>query len=325
MPGREFSQEEYRYGFNGMEKDDELAGAGNSYTTEWRQLDTRIGRWLSTDPVVHSQFSPFSSFDNNPIYYIDPKGSNAWKPTKDGGWEAEKGDGAWTLSEDAETSYEEAKESMENQGFGIVKRNGKDVSNVKIGDVVYLNQPAQTEPFVQKYDDGILSIEDLFSSSQTATSSNRNVKTLTFIPEIDLGFKFQAGAAYEGKGIGGFDLNAGGVNLLGVFGNDFYGAGVNKSGESNTREVSTGASGNLGGFGGGWENVYNKGLNGSLLKETEFYQGPLNLYTQTTRDYKDSIEIKQFGWSIGVKMGFMLVPTAGIDVILSSDTLPLRK
>ncbi len=31
MPGRQFSGEEYRYGFNGMEKDDELAGEGNSY------------------------------------------------------------------------------------------------------------------------------------------------------------------------------------------------------------------------------------------------------------------------------------------------------
>jgi hypothetical protein len=43
MPGREFSQEEYRYGYQGSEKDNELAGEGNMYTTHFRALDTRIG------------------------------------------------------------------------------------------------------------------------------------------------------------------------------------------------------------------------------------------------------------------------------------------
>ena len=48
----------YRYGFNGMERDDEIKGSGNSYTTEFRLLDPRLGRWPSTDPVTHAQFSP---------------------------------------------------------------------------------------------------------------------------------------------------------------------------------------------------------------------------------------------------------------------------
>lgn len=67
----------YRYGFNGMERDDEIKGSGNSYTTEFRLLDPRLGRWPSTDPVTHAQFSPYSTFDNNPIYWIDPAGANA--------------------------------------------------------------------------------------------------------------------------------------------------------------------------------------------------------------------------------------------------------
>jgi len=33
----------YRYAFNGMEKDDEVKGSGNSYTTEFRQYDSRLG------------------------------------------------------------------------------------------------------------------------------------------------------------------------------------------------------------------------------------------------------------------------------------------
>ncbi|HYG51075.1 MAG TPA: hypothetical protein VD905_09240, partial [Flavobacteriales bacterium] len=41
---------QYRYGFNGMEKDEEVKGKGNSYTTLYRQYDSRLGRWLSLDP-----------------------------------------------------------------------------------------------------------------------------------------------------------------------------------------------------------------------------------------------------------------------------------
>jgi RHS repeat-associated protein len=77
MPGRQFSQDEYRYGFNGMEKDDELAGEGNSYTTEWRQLDTRIGRWLSTDPASNNyhHLSPYHFANCNPIWFYEIDGA----------------------------------------------------------------------------------------------------------------------------------------------------------------------------------------------------------------------------------------------------------
>ena len=59
-----------------MEVDNEVKGNGNSYTTEFRQYDPRLGRWLSLDPLM-AQFpsmSPYVAFDNNPVYYIDPYG-----------------------------------------------------------------------------------------------------------------------------------------------------------------------------------------------------------------------------------------------------------
>ncbi len=67
----------YRYGFNGMEKDDEVKGSGNSYTTEFRQYDPRLGRWLTLDPLAAKFLwqSPYVAFDNNPIFYKDPKGA----------------------------------------------------------------------------------------------------------------------------------------------------------------------------------------------------------------------------------------------------------
>jgi RHS repeat-associated protein len=79
---RERSFGGYRYGFNGMEKDDEVKGSGNSYTTEFRQCDPRLGRWLSIDPLFRSfpWQSPYVAFDNNPIRKVDPRGDAAGDP-----------------------------------------------------------------------------------------------------------------------------------------------------------------------------------------------------------------------------------------------------
>jgi len=74
--GRNFSVEGYRFTFNGMEKTDEVYGGGNEYSTEYRQYDPRIGRWLSIDHLFKNfpWQSPYAAFDNNPILIKDPKG-----------------------------------------------------------------------------------------------------------------------------------------------------------------------------------------------------------------------------------------------------------
>lgn len=56
-----------RYGYQGSEKDDEVKGRGNSYTTEFRQLDPRLGRWLTIDPKGSAWESPYASMGNSPI------------------------------------------------------------------------------------------------------------------------------------------------------------------------------------------------------------------------------------------------------------------
>lgn len=66
----------YRYGFNGMEKDDEVKGNGNSYDFGARILDVRLGRWLTVDSYLskYPSISPYSAFENNPLRFIDPTG-----------------------------------------------------------------------------------------------------------------------------------------------------------------------------------------------------------------------------------------------------------
>jgi RHS repeat-associated protein len=68
-----------------MERDDEVKGGGNSYTTEFRQYDPRLGRWLTLDPLMlmFPHVSPYVAFDNNPIYYTDPYGLAPVNPTGD--------------------------------------------------------------------------------------------------------------------------------------------------------------------------------------------------------------------------------------------------
>jgi len=61
----------YRYGYQGSEKDDEAKGGGNSYTTYYRQLDPRVGRWFSLDPKSVPIESPYVSMINNPIRFSD--------------------------------------------------------------------------------------------------------------------------------------------------------------------------------------------------------------------------------------------------------------
>jgi len=67
----------YRYGMNGMERDNEVKGNGNSYTSYWRQYDPRLGRWLSDEPKPVAWESGYAAFRNNPIYYDDPHGDFA--------------------------------------------------------------------------------------------------------------------------------------------------------------------------------------------------------------------------------------------------------
>lgn len=71
---RTFDSPDYRYGYNGMEKDNEIKGNGNSYTSLFRQLDPRLGRWASLDPVKEHNVSGYVSMGNSPILFVDPNG-----------------------------------------------------------------------------------------------------------------------------------------------------------------------------------------------------------------------------------------------------------
>lgn len=77
LPGRMYNSSKYRFGYNkGSEKDDEIYGEGNSYTTYFREIDVRIVRLWGTDPSVKAWESPFVLNHNSPLLFVDPFGDD---------------------------------------------------------------------------------------------------------------------------------------------------------------------------------------------------------------------------------------------------------
>ena len=118
VPGRSFSLSSYRYGFNGMERDNEISGAGSSYYTEFRQYDPRLGRWFSVDPILQPWMSPFCAMDNNPISFVDPFGLQA------------SGGGSKMVSKQTRWSHKKRKESKDDRGK-FKKPSDRDLKNAE--------------------------------------------------------------------------------------------------------------------------------------------------------------------------------------------------
>ena len=78
MEGERNVAGEYRYSFNGMEKDDEIRGKGNSHDFGVRMYDPRVGRWLSRDRrfAKYPHLSPDHFSNNNPIIFVDYNGED---------------------------------------------------------------------------------------------------------------------------------------------------------------------------------------------------------------------------------------------------------
>ncbi len=75
MPSRKYSlaNGNYRYGFNGQMKSDEIGG--DSYTALFWEYDARTGRRWNVDPEVKDAESPYMCFSGNPIFFSDILGN----------------------------------------------------------------------------------------------------------------------------------------------------------------------------------------------------------------------------------------------------------
>ncbi len=76
IPGRKMNGGNTRYGFNGMENDNEIKGDGNSVDFGARMYDPRLGRWQALDPLASkfANMSPYNFVLNSPLILSDPDG-----------------------------------------------------------------------------------------------------------------------------------------------------------------------------------------------------------------------------------------------------------
>lgn len=78
QPGNTYQADGYRFGFNGMENENEWTGATGSHLNFGARIyDSRVARWLSVDPLT-SDYPFASSYNfalNTPIQAVDPDGN----------------------------------------------------------------------------------------------------------------------------------------------------------------------------------------------------------------------------------------------------------
>lgn len=93
QPGRNFSATEYRFGFNGIEKFNDVSGISDHYEFRYREYDARCGRFWSVDPLFRNypDYANYQFAGNKPIWKIDllglkefdPDDHSTGKPAKD--------------------------------------------------------------------------------------------------------------------------------------------------------------------------------------------------------------------------------------------------
>ena len=76
MPEREFMGEEFKFGFQGQERDNEIKGVGNNVNFKYRMHDPRVGRFFTVDPLAaeYAHNSPYAFSENRLLDGIELEG-----------------------------------------------------------------------------------------------------------------------------------------------------------------------------------------------------------------------------------------------------------
>ncbi|QTE21052.1 RHS repeat-associated core domain-containing protein [Polaribacter cellanae] len=196
-----------KFKYNGKEFEESLGL--NLYEMDVRSYDPAIGRFTSIDPLTHYDFSTYTAFDNNPIFWADPSGADSWTyisngnyrnnqtgetsddwqraisetqshfenwiPDGNGGFIAEKGDGAETLAQDTGISRKKAYSLMESQGYGTyVDSDGVTKSRINPNQVVQVDDLTQelNNVLISTNSDAMLIYGNTWTSGAPQFSSN---------------------------------------------------------------------------------------------------------------------------------------------------------
>ncbi|MDF1675978.1 MAG: hypothetical protein P1U44_09710 [Vicingaceae bacterium] len=229
LPGRNASSGDYRYGFGGQEMDNEVNNiTGSSYTAEFWQYDSRLGKRWNVDPVVKIHDSPYATFANNPIWFMDPNGADSVKVSGKGG--------------PAPANFDPSTDTAVLPDFEVVEEDpNKTPSDNTNTNNIFVDPRSNSERFksynisnIQSNIDNNPKFYGYLLSNKSPLSKEEKSELLTYKMHSGRGAQF-----YQGFGLGALGGAAGGV--LGS-----YGAFSALSGYSASFRISTLLATNLG-------------------------------------------------------------------------------
>ena len=158
MPGRQFNNGNYRYGFNGQENDNEVKGVGNSVEFKFRIYDPRLGRFMSTDPLEkeYPWNSPYAFAENRPIDGMDLEGKEWSSSGKVFNWMTGKTEINYTIKLKVSTSSD------------VVK--GKDFENAKAKILKTASENLSNKNASGSYDDPVVNVDIVESNKASITT-----------------------------------------------------------------------------------------------------------------------------------------------------------
>lgn len=148
---------EYRYGFNGKEKDDNGEFGNTHYDYGFRIYNPSIGRFLSVDPLTKSypELTPYQFASNKPINSIDLDGLEARTSIK-----GEFVNGHWTMGSDNHISLaNEAEMKMKAQQAIMNKPFVPNYGTLRSNDITSTPEYKMFETNVNTYGDFVLPID----------------------------------------------------------------------------------------------------------------------------------------------------------------------
>jgi len=205
MPERFSSSSDYRYGYGGHEKDDEVKGSGNHLSFGDYGYDPRVVRRWKRDPKagIYPNISPYAYALNNPIIFTDPGGDVIVDPKT--GKKVVKVDGQWKtikkVNKDGTITYGEVSDKFKTASQPVLDV----LTSSKIGNEIY-NQLQSIETKVSIDTEDEYNLEALnekgtnsewsTKSGSQATNSNGLYKSQVIItPNLD---KIRAQAKADG-------------------------------------------------------------------------------------------------------------------------------
>jgi RHS repeat-associated protein len=163
MIANAYNSQNYRYGFNGYENDDEIKGGGNSVDFGARIYDSRIAKFLSIDPLVNDFpfWSPYNFAANCPIKLIDIQGMGPGEKCEECGNASEKNVGdSYTKETDYYSINYVVKEENGVKFWDIVE------SNVKTENVDKLSEDKKKEVLKDYFDKtGYVKIQEAYPNT----------------------------------------------------------------------------------------------------------------------------------------------------------------